>query len=585
VTDDQPTDEQNGNYATSPETTRRAAVTSTPATSPPAPGNGQAAPEAAATPVRSRLPRIVWWVVALHVTVLGAYSILIPTYRAPDEPLHVDLAHHWSTTFNYPAWNKGNTSDGIINSLFLVRFPSRAAHLTAAEARPKDDRPSYEELDEKPSQGGINQLTQHPPLYYVIAGTAERATELVIGNPNFQLETWLYRLVSIAMVATLPILIWKSSGVINVPGVVALTAMLVPLAIPQYLHIGASVNNDNLQYLAIWSLTPLALQVGRGDLARRTMLIAGVVTGIGLYSKGFSLVLPLWMGCALALALLRGGRAALPRVLRAGLIYSVPTMLIGGWWWVRNVVVYGALLPSRYSDIVRPVPGDRVGIVEFVRVWITTTLRRTWGDFGYFDTHIPSTVVTVATTVVVVALVVALVGRDRVAGTRLGDRLLLLAPLVLLMAMQFQTAYSGYRRIGQFAGLQGRYWFGALCPIVILIALGAAKLVRSYQRWLPLGVLVAAAVMQLFALDTIFGFYWGAPGSALTARLRALVAWAPLPGELIGLATIAGAIVGIAAVVKVGAFALRAPGGGAGIEPPGPGSPAPARSTPTVAQS
>jgi small subunit ribosomal protein S36 len=530
--------------------------------------DGQTAPGAPAGPHRTRVPRIVWWIVALHVTVLGAYSILLPTYRAPDEPLHVDLAHHWSTDFDYPAWDDRSTADGVINSLFLVRFPGRAAHLTAEEATPKDERPSYEDLDKTPSVGGFNQLPQHPPLYYAVAGTVERAAEVVIGDPDFQVETWFYRLVSIAMVAPLPFLIWKAARVIALPEPVTVAAMLIPLAIPQYLHIGASVNNDNLQYLATWLLTPIALRVARGDLTTRTMVLAGAVTGIGLFAKAFSFVIPVWMGCALALALVRLGRAALPRVVRAGLVYSVPAMLLGGWWWVRNVVVYGSLMPTRYFDMVQPVPRGDLHIVDYLNKWITGTIRRFWGDFGYFDTRIPFTAVTVATTVSVVLLLVALVGRDRVADTRLGDRLLLFAPLVLLMAMQLQTALGTYLENGQYAALQGRYWFGALAPLAILLALGAAKLLRSFQRWLPLGVLAAAAVMQGLALSAIFGFYWGAPGAAFSARLRAMIAWAPVPGEVIALAATAGALIGVAAAVEIVRLVLRDRGDGvAGTSP------------------
>jgi hypothetical protein len=41
-----------------------------------------------------------------------AYSILVPTYRAPDEPLHVDLAHHVSEELDYPAWDERDTGSG-----------------------------------------------------------------------------------------------------------------------------------------------------------------------------------------------------------------------------------------------------------------------------------------------------------------------------------------------------------------------------------------------------------------------------------------------------------------------------------------
>jgi small subunit ribosomal protein S36 len=524
------------------------------------PGGGEAAPEPGRPSERQRVPRIVWLLVALHVVVLGAYSILLPTYRAPDEPLHVDLAHYWSTDFDYPAWDDRDTDDGVINSLFQVRFPGRAAHLTAGEAIPKDERASYEQLGETESIGGVNQLPQHPPLYYIVAGTAERATEIVIGDPDFMLETWFYRLVSIAMVAPLPYIIWRASRIVDLPDPVAVAAMLIPLAIPQYLHIGASVNNDNLQYLTTWLMLPIVLRVARGDLGPRTMIVGGVVTGVGLLAKAFTFVNPCWMAAALALVLLRQGRAALPRVVRAGLVYSVPTMVLGGWWWVRNVVLYGSLMPTRYFDIVQPVPPDELDILDYLNTWITVTLRRTWGDFGYYDTRIPSLAVALATTVCVVALLAAVVGRDRIAHSKLGDRLLVFLPLPLLMAMQLQTALGTYLDIGQYAGLQGRYWFGAVAPLAILIALGAARLLRSAARWLPFGVLAGAAVMQGLALSAIFGFYWGAPGSALSSRLHAMVAWAPVPGEMIAIAAVAGLLVGVAAVVEIGRVVLGSRG-------------------------
>ena len=512
-----------------------------------------------------RIPPVVWWVMALHVTMLGAYSILLPTFRAPDEPLHVDLAHHWSTDFEYPAWDDRATGDGIINSLFRVRFPGRSAHLTAQEAIPKDERPSFEDLDTV-SQGGTNHLPQHPPLYYAVAGTAERAVEVVAGDPDFHVETWFYRLVSIAMVAPLPIVIWRVSRLMGLPDPVAVGAMLLPLAIPQYLHIGASVNNDNLQFLTTWLMTPLVLRVGRGDLSRGLMVVAGVVSGLGLLTKAFTFAIPMWMACALVVVLVRQGRAALPRVAGAGLLYGVVTVVAGGWWWIRNLVVYGSLMPTRYLDLVRPVPRDDLDIVDYMQKWITGTLRRFWGEFGYFDTRIPQLAVTIATTVVVVTLLAALIGRDRVTGSRLGDRLLLLAPLVLLMAVQFQSALTSYLEIGQYAALQGRYWFGAIAALAVLVALGAAKLVGPFRRWIPFGVLAAVVVMHGLAVSAILGFYWGEPGAPISDRLRAVVAWAPLPSEVVVVAAAVGAVVVVLAVFEVGRMVVKS-GHDAGADP------------------
>ena len=556
MTDDQPTDAP----AVAPESD--VAVTGA-APGDPVTGDGPGAREPHGGRVRTRVPAIVWWMVALHVVALGAYSILLPTFRAPDEAQHVDLAHHWSTDFDHPAWNDHTVADGVRNSEGQLHPRSGSAHLTAQEATPKDERASIEQLDEIPSRDIPNLIAQHPPLYYIVAGTAERAVEVVVGDPDFVLEVWFYRLISIAMVAPLPYVIWKASGLLGLPEPVAVGAMLLPLAFPQYLHIGASVNNDNLQYLATWLMLPIVLRVARGDLAGRTMVVAGVVSGVGLLTKAFTFVIPAWVACALLLVLLRQGRAALPRIGRAGLVYAVPAMALGGWWWVRNVVLYGSLMPTRYFDLVEHVPRGDFDPVDFVGKWITVTVRRLWGDFGYFDTRIPSIAVTAATTVAAVALLVGVAGRDRVAGTKLGDRLLLLVPLLLLMAMQLQTAIRSYLDSGLYAALQGRYWFGALAPAAILIALGAAKALGSRRHWWPLIVLAAVAVMQALALSTILGFYWGAPGSAMTDRLRAVVAWAPVPGELIAVAVAVGAIAGGAALVEVGRVVRRGPGGDA----------------------
>jgi small subunit ribosomal protein S36 len=506
---------------------------------------------------RQRTPRVVWWVIALHIAVLGAYSILLPTYRAPDEPLHVDLAHLWSTDFTYPEWDARDTGSDIIRSLDYVRFQGRAAHLTAAEATPKDERPSYEELEDPDGPRGRNQMPNHPPLYYVVAGTAERAAEAVIGEPDFQLETWFYRLVSIVFVASLPFVIWRTAKTLGVPDTVGVAAMLIPLAIPQYLHIGASVNNDSLQFLLIWLVTPIVLRLGRGELGTRTVALAGVISGLGLLTKGFAFVTLAWVGCALLLALLRAGRASVGPVARAGALYAIVTMALGGWWWVRNLILYGALMPSRYSEIVGEGPGPGKDVGGFLRGWAELTVRRFWGDFGYYDTHIPTLAITVATVLCVAAIVVACVGRDPIARTRAGDRLLLLLALLLLMAMQLRTSLGGYLDSGLTAGLQGRYWYGSLAAVPVLIALGCAKLLRRHTHWLPVIVLPAIAIMQGVALSTILGFYWGAPHSALTSRLRAIVAWAPVPGELIAVAAMAGVVVFAVTATELGRFVRR----------------------------
>lgn len=506
------------------------------------------------------IPSVIWWITALHVSLLLAYSVLLPTYRAPDEPLHVDLAHVFSDELRYPAWDEGSTGAGIQKSLSLMRFGQRSAHLTAEQAVPKDERPSIEELEGDREPQGINQQSQHPPLYYALTGTTMRVIEGVVGDPvgSFALETWVYRLMGLLLVAPLPLIIWRIGSVLGVHSTVGVAAALVPLGIPQLTHIGSSVTNDTLAMLLFWALTPVVIRVADGALRPRTAALGGALTGLALFTKGFGTLMVPWMAVALGIALLRQGRAAWRAVATSGAVFLATSTVFGGWWWIRDLVLYGEFGPSRFDQLVRDHEGAG-GFLTFLDTWGTQTTWRFWGDFGWYDTRLPGTVIVAATLVCVALIAVALASRHRMVASPLGNRVLLLMPLVLLVVSQFQVAYSEHQRTSLFPGLQGRYWFGAIAAMSPLIALGLGTLMRRRLRWVPVVVLGGVAAMQILAVSVLLGFYWGEPHSALADRLRAVVAWTPLPGELIGVGAIAAALIAATTVAQVALFSAHSP--------------------------
>lgn len=514
-----------------------------------------------------RIPFVVASVTALHVVVLLAYSLLAPTYRAPDEPLHVDLAHLFAEELHYPKWDERDTGAGILRSLDLVEFHEGSQHLEASAAPDRSERPSIEDLEEPPRPRGVNQLPQHPPLYYAVAGGIERGIEVVTGDPAFDLETWIYRVVSIAFLAPVPLIIFRVGRRLALPDHVTIAAMLVPLAVPNYLHIGSVVNNDSLLIALFCALTPLVIRLADGDVGPRAAALAGVVTGLALYTKGFALVMPVWVGAALALALARLGRDHLGRVVRAGLVYGGVMLATGGWWWIANVVRYGRLSASRYRELVQPIEDDSRDLLLFLRNWGELTTRRFWGEFGWFDVRIPSIAVIAASALVMVAITVACVRRDRVAGTPAATRLLVLGGFLLLVAVQFRNALSGYLTYGRFPALQGRYWFGAMVALAVLVALGLANLAPRLIRVLPLAVLVGAVAMNALAASAMLGHYWGAPGSPLRHRVRAVVAWAPLEGEVVAAGALLGLLVAGLTVAQLATMSLLPTGPNDGDPP------------------
>jgi hypothetical protein len=241
----------------------------------------------------------------------------------------------------------------------------------------------------------------------------------------------------------------------------------------------------------------------------------------------------------------------------AGALYAATAMVVGGWWWVRNLVLYKAISPSAV-DTMEADPEDLdIAWGQFLELWSNRTTQRFWGDFsGGPPTHLPGWMFGLATVVVFVGIAAGCRRRDRVAGVPFGERALLAAPLLLLIVTQFAFAFRGYLRSGRFPGMHGRYLYGALAGLSVIVLLGLANIVRS-RRWLPLAVLFAAGVMNVTAIPRIMAHFWGEPGSPMGDQARAMIAWAPLPGELIGAGALVGALVVAGTLVQAGRVALR----------------------------
>src|SRR5262245_56857054 len=111
-------------------------------------------------PVAARhppIPRAVWLITALNVAVLLAYTVLLPAWRAPDEPQHADLALYLAQGHGYPDYDAHHLDRGLERSLGLVHFSSGSRHLLAGEAPRRSDRPSFRELDDG-KIGGLSQI-------------------------------------------------------------------------------------------------------------------------------------------------------------------------------------------------------------------------------------------------------------------------------------------------------------------------------------------------------------------------------------------------------------------------------------------
>lgn len=478
------------------------------------------------------------------------YALAVPALHGPDEHSHIDLINVLSADRPYPAVGELNLSNGTIAALgevglfpvsWRVAYEQPWTGLGRDDLLPRGARLTWEQLGGPGRSDIVNHVTGHPPLYY--AGMASVSTFLqdVVGPAGASMpwdrQVGLLRLFNVLLLAPLPLLAFAATRRVGGSSAVATAAAAFPLAIPQLSHLAGTVNNDNLLTLLTGVLTVALAFVATGDLSVRTALYVGGLAGLGMLTKGFGLAAPAWIGLAYVVAAARAG--AWRRPVRAAGVAAFATIAAGGWWELRLLARTGKVLQVEALD------ATRSDFVPDVPWWLWFFVRRMahkfWGFFGIEQVSLPYALIVVATVLTLVALALA-VRRRAWAGARMPqlDGAVLLAPTVTTLALVVLGAWQGYARTGLTTGVQGRYLFVGIVGIAVAVAAGASTVVA--ERWLPVGVIAGAAVLQVSGMASVTAGYWA--GDGLPAQLRTVLFWSPWPPPVVVASWVALAVLG-----------------------------------------
>jgi 4-amino-4-deoxy-L-arabinose transferase-like glycosyltransferase len=540
---------------------------------------------------------VAWAATALFVATMVLWTVVTPSFRSPDEPQHVNSVVRLTEGGGWPAPGEAYMSPEVLRAKTLSGFsavdgqlgnwwggtllPGVRPEIPAAELlyfalysdqqpRPQGERLPFSALEPtRPVDVSLHpdQMSQHPPLYYAVTAAV---VELVGADEwRFDRELALMRLVSVALVAPLPLLAWSAAVRLSGRRRVADVAAVLPLAIPQLAAQGGSVTNDALVVALGAVLTVLLVRALTGDGSWRTTVGVGLVLGLGLLTKGTLLVAVPVVGVALVLA----GRRVLAlswssTLLRLGVAWGL-AFVIGGWWWVLNVLRYGTLQPSGWNQdyaagLVVDRPRDSLlGFVPPFSEKLTTTF---WGNFGQLELALPLPLAVVLSVVLFACVLAAF--RRRCAGTRIGFAVLLAMPLLTLVLVAVQT-YAGHLDNGQYGGIQGRYLYGGLVAVLAAAAVGIGSLVRPggrAERWLPAFVLVPALATGAYGLWFAFRGYYVDAGWTDAEAWRRMADWSPWPAWAVDGLALGVIVVAILACAVALGSAFRAP-----ADAPGPG--------------
>ena len=241
---------------------------------------------------------------------------------------------------------------------------------------------------------------------------------------------------------------------------------------PMFLYMSGSINNDVIAALSGAAVTLATVRLLRDEegLRLRWGVILGVLYGLALMSK-FNLAVTA-LPIELAVTWIAWRRRQWRRWIKVNLVIVLLTVLLAGWWFVRNQVLYGE--PTGFQRLtelwgVRD-PGQSLGIALFEMSYLWTSL---WGRFGYGQIPLPQVIYNSLWWLSLFAmsgLLVPVFLRHKKEIREYGIYLaLLLVNVVLFFAVVFN-----YLLVSP-AGPMGRFFFPALPSLALLLIYGLSR--------------------------------------------------------------------------------------------------------------
>jgi hypothetical protein len=345
---------------------------------------------------------------------------------------------------------------------------------------------------------------------------------------------------------------------------------------PMFLYMSGAINNDIIAAFSGAAVTYacVLLLVEPSRLTWRYGLIFGFLLGLALMSKfnlaaviiliEIALIWATWKKPVLiakpALNPASEGEEHSVRMKRLQLFLGVNLLLfliaglMAGWWFVRNIRLYGE--PTGFEQVTQlwgsrdPLDSFGLAISELPYAW--TTL---WGRFGFGQIPLPEFIYTALKAFVAAGLLGVLLGYFRRAkGNERAVLIFLFANVSLFFIVLFN-----YMLVSP-AGPNGRFFFPAISALAVLISYGLYQLLVEANSWIRkwkkrasedneksrapdslAGVSAGIITLAMFSLALLVLFIYLAPAYAKPPSLptEALIA-NPVNARFDGLITLLG---------------------------------------------
>ena len=407
-------------------------------------------------------------IVAAYVALAVIYSIATPPFEASDELWHFPMVQVIAETGELPVQDAASPGlwrqEGSQPPLYYLAAAALTAGIDTHDLEAIRRVNPHADIGLVRPDGNVNMIVH-------------RAGAEAFPWQGAALALHVARLFSVALGAA-TVLVTYALGRRLFPerpevrlGAAALNAFL-----PMFLFISGSVNNDNLSNLLgnLLTLEIVVLLAAKAQPGWWLYVLLGVTTGAGMLTKfNLGFLIPVIAVSLLVISLrLKSWRP----LLHGGLISGGLTVLVAGWWYLRNAQLYGDPTGLNvFLDLV----GRRAIPANAAQLWAErdSFLQAFWGFFGGVNVPLPNAAYVLFNLIGAIGLIGAAIFLGRVLVRRewtlerwLPALVALLWPVVSFFSYLSWTATT--------PASQGRLLFAALSSILVWIALGLTW-------WLP----------------------------------------------------------------------------------------------------
>lgn len=406
------------------------------------------------------------WVLLFYGVFGLIYVSSTPIFEASDELWHFGVVEHIRETGELPVQDPDN-----VNPLYRQEGsqPPLYYWIAAAISAPFDisDSDQYREPNPHAQAGvpgsfGNKNLVLHDTAGVPLAGTP--------------LAVYAIRIASLLMGAATIWAVYQSGKVLAPHRPIAgLIAAIITAFNPMFIFIAGSVNNDNLVImLNSFAIYFMLLTLRDGFVLRRSLAIAALVALAALTKLSALVLVPV---IALAALWLANRDKDWRGLVILGGAMLVAWGIIAGWWYLRNIQLYGELFGTATMAAVAG-PREEAFTLGTLLAEFQGFRLSYWGVFGAFNIQTTSIFYGLADLLVFISmfgvmfLVAQLISiRDFSYARRELTHLLFLLGIVLVGLIAFISWTA------QTYASQGRLMFPFMAAISPLLAIGFVEII------------------------------------------------------------------------------------------------------------